>query len=65
MLGSLTFYRRILLENVFSPRTTQAYAPSIAPPRAGTSQVGSRLPIAGHAIAGMMAGWTVSFIAAP
>lgn len=55
MLGSLTLYRRLLNEHVFRPL------------RAGSdgSSETQRLPMVGHAIAGMMAGWTVSFVAAP
>ncbi|KAF2865132.1 mitochondrial carnitine/acylcarnitine carrier protein [Massariosphaeria phaeospora] len=51
MLGSLSVYRRLLNDNVFSPR------------RAAQEQ--KRLPVVGHAIAGTMAGWTVSFLAGP
>lgn len=54
MLGSLTLYRRLLNENVFN---RQAYLDYVEPL--------PRLPIFGHAIAGVMAGTTVSFIAAP
>lgn len=60
MLGSLTFYRRILLENVFSvPHLRQ-----MVPFAKGDGDL-KRLPIIGHGIAGVMAGATVSFIAAP
>ncbi|KAK0653472.1 Mitochondrial substrate carrier family protein L [Lasiodiplodia hormozganensis] len=45
MLGSLTVYRRLLRENVFTNH--------------------EKLPTLGHGIAGIGAGWTVSFIAAP
>ncbi|KAL1614733.1 hypothetical protein SLS54_009490 [Diplodia seriata] len=45
MLGSLTVYRRLLRENLF---TTY-----------------EKLPTVGHGMAGVAAGWTVSFIAAP
>jgi solute carrier family 25 (mitochondrial carnitine/acylcarnitine transporter), member 20/29 len=55
MLGSLTVYRRLLLENVFS-RPGLRRNDSSAPPK---------LPAIGHAMAGILAGWTVSFIAAP
>ncbi|KAJ9665254.1 hypothetical protein H2201_004545 [Coniosporium apollinis] len=55
MLGSLTVYRRLLLENVFSPRR-DAHA---------TVSSLHQLPSLGHGIAGIFAGWTVSFIAAP
>ncbi|EMC99409.1 hypothetical protein BAUCODRAFT_31729 [Baudoinia panamericana UAMH 10762] len=61
MLGSLTLYRRLLNEQVFQPlraRPTSSHG--------GTSDDESkRLPTVGHGIAGMFAGWTVSFIAAP
>lgn len=66
MLGSLTFYRRLLHDNLF---TNPAF---IAITRASSRQVDSRkeqaanrLPTIGHALAGVMAGTTVSFIAAP
>jgi hypothetical protein len=52
MLGSLSVYRRVLNDNFFNPRTS-----------ARTEQ--GKLPVMGHALAGTMAGWTVSFIAAP
>lgn len=52
MLGSLSVYRRVLNDNIFNPR------------RIGAIEQG-RLPVVGHAMAGMMAGWTVSFIAGP
>ncbi|OJD34261.1 mitochondrial carrier [Diplodia corticola] len=45
MLGSLTVYRRLLRENLFTKY--------------------EKLPTVGHGIAGICAGWTVSFIAAP
>jgi solute carrier family 25 carnitine/acylcarnitine transporter 20/29 len=53
MLGSLSFYRRLLHDNVFSPHR---------PLRSGETL---HLPTYGHAIAGIMAGWTVSFVAGP
>ena len=56
MLGSLTLYRRLLNENVFQPYYQQARNPYTS---------NSKLPAFGHGIAGMEAGWTVSFIAAP
>ncbi|KAF2822153.1 mitochondrial carnitine/acylcarnitine carrier protein [Ophiobolus disseminans] len=52
MLGSLSVYRRVLNDNLFNPRTS-----------ALTEQ--PKLPVLGHALAGTMAGWTVSFVAAP
>ena len=66
MLGSLTFYRRILKDNVFSNPSFQVLT------RASTHQLDTakneaakQLPTIGHALAGIMAGATVSFIAAP
>lgn len=60
MLGSLTFYRRLLNENVFQPIYAQKNARID-----GGVVAEQRLPAVGHATAGIMAGWTVSFIAAP
>jgi solute carrier family 25 (mitochondrial carnitine/acylcarnitine transporter), member 20/29 len=54
MLGSLTVYRRLLREHVFAPRLPN-----------GLLDPSYKLPAFGHGIAGMLAGWTVSFIAAP
>lgn len=51
MLGSLSVYRRVLNDKYFSPR------------QPGEAQ--RKLPTLGHAMAGVMAGWTVSFIAGP
>ncbi|KAF1945928.1 mitochondrial carrier [Clathrospora elynae] len=51
MLGSLSVYRRVLNDSVFNP------------PRFDSPQ--AKLPVYGHALAGTMAGWSVSFIAAP
>jgi solute carrier family 25 carnitine/acylcarnitine transporter 20/29 len=64
MLGSLTFYRRVLHENFFSHPNITALTPSgiQVPAIENTAQ---KLPTVGHGIAGVMAGWTVSFIAAP
>ena len=62
MLGSLTFYRRILKDNVFNNPTVRAIVH--APARA-EFELEQRLPAFGHGIAGTMAGATVSFIAAP
>ncbi|KAI4125688.1 MAG: hypothetical protein LQ347_005272 [Umbilicaria vellea] len=66
MLGSLTFYRRILHENLFSSPNIFAPTPSAIQ---GIGKIGnhaaSQLPAVGHGIAGIMAGATVSFIAAP
>lgn len=67
MLGSLTFYRRILHENVFSNPAMLALSHSrLSFGGVGSQrQESSKLPTIGHAIAGVMAGATVSFIAAP
>ncbi len=54
MLGSLTNYRRILRDHVFAPRLSD-----------GRPDPYYKLSPFGHGIAGMFAGWTVSFIAAP
>lgn len=63
MLGSLTFYRRLLHTSLFHP--TQAF--SLSQPLIMKSEppAGHKLPALGHAMAGVMAGTTVSFIAAP
>ncbi|PYH95288.1 alpha-1,6 mannosyltransferase subunit [Aspergillus ellipticus CBS 707.79] len=60
MLGSLTLYRRLLLENVFSKPDLRARIPFT-----GHQPDLNTLPSFGHGIAGIMAGTTVSFIAAP
>ncbi|KAL4933060.1 mannosyltransferase complex subunit MNN9 [Aspergillus undulatus] len=60
MLGSLTLYRRLLLENVFSKPSIRAVTPF-----AKYQADPHTLPSFGHGIAGIMAGTTVSFIAAP
>ncbi|KAL4934915.1 hypothetical protein BDV06DRAFT_217802 [Aspergillus oleicola] len=60
MLGSLTLYRRLLLENFFSNPSIRAITPF-----AKYQPDLQTLPSFGHGIAGIMAGTTVSFIAAP
>ncbi|KAJ5724528.1 hypothetical protein N7493_006256 [Penicillium malachiteum] len=60
MLGSLTFYKRLLQENVFSQPHLRPYIPFIRSQPDLTT-----LPTFGHGIAGIMAGTTVSMIAAP
>jgi len=54
MLGSLTNYRRLLRTHVFAPRLAN-----------GAVDERYTLSPAGHGVAGILAGWTVSFIAAP
>ena len=54
MLGSLSVYRRVLNDRVFNP-----------PSHLQFGEQRRKLPVYGHALAGTMAGWTVSFIAAP
>ncbi|KAF2851689.1 mitochondrial carnitine/acylcarnitine carrier protein [Plenodomus tracheiphilus IPT5] len=53
MLGSLNVYRRLLNDNLFNPHH----------PSTPLSQ--PTLPLHGHALAGTLAGWTVSLLAAP
>jgi solute carrier family 25 (mitochondrial carnitine/acylcarnitine transporter), member 20/29 len=55
MLGSLTVYRRLLSEHVFN----------VSRDEASVANAYAKLPTLGHGIAGVMAGATVSFIAAP
>lgn len=66
MLGSLTFYRRLLHENVFSTANTPHGAQASSHKSDNLKKVAdTSLPTLGHAFAGVMAGATVSFIAAP
>ncbi|KAJ9365597.1 carrier protein YMC2 [Paecilomyces variotii] len=60
MLGSLTLYRRLLLENVFSNPKIRAMTPF-----SKSQQDLTTLPTFGQGIAGIMSGATVSFVAAP
>ncbi|CCC12468.1 hypothetical protein SMACR_06548 [Sordaria macrospora] len=53
MLGSLTVYRQLLRDNLFNPSWHPLHDPS------------RPLPSHGHGLAGILAGMTVSFIAAP
>lgn len=61
MLGSLTFYRRLILENVYANPAISSLIPFN---RANQSNAHT-LPSFGHGVAGIMAGTTVSFFAAP
>jgi solute carrier family 25 (mitochondrial carnitine/acylcarnitine transporter), member 20/29 len=54
MLGSLTNYRRLLREHVFAPKLAD-----------GRADPAYKLHAFGHGLAGMFAGWTVSFVACP
>lgn len=58
MLGSLSVYRRLVLEHAFA-----SYAPRSG--RLSDQSVNEALPALGHACAGALAGWTVSLIACP
>lgn len=58
MLGSLTIYRKFLLQNVFANPT---FRPNTPPAELAKE----KLPAVGHSIAGIGAGFTVSFIACP
>ncbi|KAH6609524.1 mitochondrial carrier domain [Trichoderma cornu-damae] len=63
MLGSLNVYRRLIAQHVFR---VDSWAPGAASGAgSGPSPEPSHLPPLGHGIAGIMAGATVSFIAAP
>lgn len=64
MLGSLTVYRRLLSDTLFQNyRPLDAGAKSRAGQQSANASVS--LPSYGHGLAGIMAGCTVSFIAAP
>ena len=66
MLGSLTFYRRILKDNVFSSPSILAISrTSNRKLESANKEVDHKLPTIGHGLAGVMAGATVSFVAAP
>ena len=68
MLGSLTFYRKFLNDNLFNPSSTKAALLSSTNSSESVRLHAStppKLPTIGHGLAGIMAGATVSFIAAP
>lgn len=66
MLGSLSVYRRLLAENVFHvDNWTPGIVTAAAKDPAHPSAVLATLPPIGHGLAGILAGSTVSFIAAP
>jgi len=58
MLGSLTIYRKILFEHVFTSHSPRSRGSSV-------HSVNEQLPALGHGLAGTLAGWTVSIIACP
>lgn len=60
MLGSLTLYRQLLLKHAFSKPNIRSYMPFCS-----SQKDLNVLPSFGQGIAGIMAGTTVSFIAAP
>ncbi|KAI9742312.1 MAG: hypothetical protein M1818_004212 [Claussenomyces sp. TS43310] len=66
MLGSLTFYRKVLSQTLFSPArmTASPYTLGQRDVHLNREQI-HKLPTVGHGLAGVMAGATVSFIAAP
>ncbi|KAI3332884.1 carrier protein YMC2 [Ustulina deusta] len=65
MLGSLTIYRRLLAEHVFAPGQLRPALRNSPPEPDPSHDAVSHLPASGHGIAGIAAGSTVSFIAAP
>jgi solute carrier family 25 carnitine/acylcarnitine transporter 20/29 len=66
MLGSLTFYRKLLHETLFDPSRMSATPAGMAQRDMPLDpKTVSKLPTIGHAMAGVMAGATVSFVAAP
>ncbi len=65
MLGSLTFYRRILNERVFNPEIISTSPRESSWSLSAVEKTPPKLPPAGHGLAGIMAGCTVSFVAAP
>ncbi|KAK5000723.1 hypothetical protein LTR66_000460 [Elasticomyces elasticus] len=66
MLGSLTLYRRLLNDHVFNPPASVLGRYSLDGAGLLSEPVPQKkLPTLGHALAGVAAGWTVSFIAAP
>ena len=62
MLGSLTFYRRILNEKVFSKGALFTSPPqSLQGPQTAAKHTANQLPTLGHAMAGVFAGFTVRY----
>ncbi|KAI1631158.1 mitochondrial carrier [Biscogniauxia mediterranea] len=70
MLGSLTVYRRLLSENLFPhlqppSSSSSSHATTTSPSPHQKQQQQPYLPSWGHGLAGVLAGVTVSFVAAP
>jgi solute carrier family 25 carnitine/acylcarnitine transporter 20/29 len=65
MLGSLTFYRKTLHQTLFNPSYTSLPPLGTLSRDLSAPDSSHKLPAIGHAMAGVMAGSTVSFIAAP
>ncbi|KAI9720530.1 MAG: hypothetical protein M1828_005614 [Chrysothrix sp. TS-e1954] len=65
LMGSLTLYRRLLNEHVFNRGVPEAGSRAATTPADRTQLGVPKLPAVGHGFAGMLAGTTVSFIAAP
>ena len=66
MLGSLTFYRRVLKDHVFSnPSILSLSRTSNRQIEKVNQRMEDSLPTVGHGLAGILAGATVSFVAAP
>ncbi|KAF4637572.1 hypothetical protein G7Y89_g510 [Cudoniella acicularis] len=66
MLGSLTFYRKFLHQTLFNPNRMYSSPSGFAQRDLPLPDSNiHKLPTVGHAMAGVMAGATVSFIAAP
>jgi solute carrier family 25 (mitochondrial carnitine/acylcarnitine transporter), member 20/29 len=64
MMGSLTLYRGLLRDHVFSKPWIRAITPGAEAGPSG-AETTPKLPSIGHGIAGMGAGTTVSIVAAP
>ncbi|KAK7755959.1 hypothetical protein SLS62_001901 [Diatrype stigma] len=73
LMGSLTVYRRLLAEHVFvssSAAAAASFLSSPSPPPSSSNrdellEKAAHLPSVGHGLAGVLAGGTVSLIAAP
>ncbi|POS85961.1 hypothetical protein EPUL_001972 [Erysiphe pulchra] len=60
LMGSLTFYRSLLKRTLFAPKKSTNISLS-----SSAASLPHNLPTVGHGIAGLLAGVTVSFFAAP